>query len=71
VVELLLSEHAARVVHTPEELQHVVAEYLERPELARQLGETARSVVLKQQGATTRTVALIVDALLKSHGQTN
>lgn len=63
VVELLLSENAARVVHSPEELQQVVGEYLEHPDLARQLGETARSVVLKQQGATSRTVDLIVEAL--------
>ena len=63
VVELLLSENAARVVHSPEELQQVVGEYLAHPELARQLGETARSVVLKQQGATARTVDLIVEAL--------
>lgn len=62
VVELLLSEQAARVVHSPEELTRVVSEYLEHPSLARQLGETAQRLVLQQQGATARTVDLIVAA---------
>ena len=63
VVELLLSEQAARVVRSPEELTQVVGEFLEDPSLARQLGETAQRLVLPQQGATARTVDLIVDAL--------
>ena len=63
VVELLLSEQAARVVRTPEELTQVVGEFLNDPTLARQLGETAQKLVLKQQGATSRTVDLIVEAL--------
>jgi len=63
VVELLLSEQAARVVRTPEELTQVVGEFLNDPTLARQLGETAQKLVLKQQGATARTVGLIVEAL--------
>ncbi len=63
IVELLLSEHAAQVVHSPEELRQVVGEFLEKPELAKHLGETAQRVVLKQQGATARTVDLIVQAL--------
>ncbi len=63
VVELLLSEQAARVVHTPEELTRVVGELLENPSLARQLGETAQRLVLQQQGATARTVDLIVEAI--------
>ncbi len=63
VVELLLSEQAARVVHTPEDLTRVVSEFLENPTRARQLGETAQRLVLQQQGATARTVDLIVEAL--------
>ena len=68
VVELLLSEDAARVVHSAEELRQVVGEFLERPDLARQLGETARTVVLKQQGATSRTIEIIVEALRRRSG---
>ncbi len=70
VVELLLGEQAARVVHAPEELTRVVSEFLENPSLARHLGETAQRLVLQQQGATARTVNLIVEALLanQSHG---
>ena len=63
VVELLLSEQAARVVHSPEELTRMVSEFLDNPSLATQLGETAQRLVLQQQGATARTVELIVDAL--------
>lgn len=63
VVELLLSEQAARVVHSPEELTRVVSEFLDDPSLAKKLGETAQRLVLQQQGATARTVELIVDAL--------
>lgn len=63
VVELLLSEQAARVVRTPEELTHVVGEFLADPALARQLGETAQRLVLNQQGATARTMDLIVASL--------
>ena len=68
VVELLLSEDAARVVHSAEKLRQVVGEFLERPDLARQLGETARTVVLMQQGATSRTIELIVEALRRRSG---
>lgn len=62
VVELLLSEQAARVVRTPEELTRAVGEFLADPALARQLGETAQRLVWKQQGATARTMELIVAA---------
>ncbi len=63
VVELLLSEQAARVVDSPAELTRVVREFLENPSLARRFGETAQRLVLQQQGATARTVDLIVEAL--------
>ena len=63
VVELLLSEQGARVVDSPAELTRVVGEFLENPSLARQYGETAQRLVLQQQGATARTVDLIVEAL--------
>ena len=62
VVELLLSEQAARVVRTPEELTQAVGEFLADPALARQLGETAQRLVQQQQGATSRTMELIVAA---------
>jgi hypothetical protein len=40
-----------------------VSEFLDNPSLARQLGQTAQRLVLQQQGATARTVELIVEAL--------
>ncbi len=67
VVELLLSEQSARVVHTSEELTRVVSEFLQDPLLARRFGATAQRLVLQQQGATARTVALIVESLIKNH----
>ena len=48
VVELLLSEQAARVVRTPEELTSTIRELLEDPARSRQLGETAQRLVLQQ-----------------------
>ena len=65
VVELLLSEQAARVVRTPEELTSTIRELLEDPARSRQLGETAQRLVLQQQGATVRTVDLIIEAYRK------
>lgn len=63
VVDLLLSEQAARVIRTPEELTNTVREYLEHPSRARQLGQAAQQVVLKQQGATRRTIELLLEAI--------
>ncbi len=62
VVELLLGEQAARVVPTPASLTPIVQEFLNHPALAQQLGQTAQRLVLKQQGATARTVALIIES---------
>ena len=62
VVELLLSEQAARVVNSPEELTRMVSEFLADPSFARHFGETAQRLVLQQQGAAARTITLIVEA---------
>lgn len=62
VVELLLTEQAARVVKTPEDLTSQVEQLLKNPALAQQLGATAQRLVMQQQGATARTVQLIAEA---------
>lgn len=59
VVELLLSEGAARVVQNGEELTAAVGDCLAHPERAREQGARAQRLVLAQQGATLRTVDIL------------
>lgn len=63
VVELLLSERAAQVVRSPEDLTRQVGELLKNSDLARNLGAKAQQLVMQQQGATARTVQLIAEAM--------
>lgn len=70
VVELLLTEQAALVVQTPEDLTRQVGGLLENHDQARELGETAQRLVLLQQGATARTVQLITDVCSHSGRET-
>ena len=60
VVAQLLAAKAAEVVHSQEEFCRFVRQALEDVEKARQLGENARRLVASQQGATARTVDLLV-----------
>lgn len=70
VVELLLTEQAALVVQTPEDLTRRVGELLQNLDRARDLGATAQRLVLLQQGATARSVQLITDVCSQSgHGR--
>jgi 3-deoxy-D-manno-octulosonic-acid transferase len=59
VVQLLLAEGAAHVVHDGRELQAFVARCLQEPEFARALGQKAKDLVLAQQGAADRTLVLL------------
>ncbi len=63
VVELLLSNSAAEVVHSGEELTATVQRLLTDTALARHRGDAARNLVLAQQGATERTVRMLLDGL--------
>lgn len=63
VVELLLSRDAARTVRTPEALQQFISEMLSSPLEAERMGERAQSLVLSQQGATDRTIELLLQLL--------
>lgn len=70
VVDALLIEDAARVVHDAAGLTRQLDEFLTQPILARACGVRARNLVLRQRGATQQTVGLIVQALdSRSNGQ--
>lgn len=58
-VEGLLDRRAAQVVHDASELAGALRAELEHLDSARARGQSARSFVLAQRGATTRTIALI------------
>jgi 3-deoxy-D-manno-octulosonic-acid transferase len=59
VVELLLADHAARVVRDSADLAKSLAECLADPDRARATGSRAQKLVLAQQGATARTIELL------------
>jgi len=63
VVELLREGNAARIVRRGDELAAAVRELLRDPAAVRELGGNAQRLVLSQQGATQRTVALIAQTL--------
>ncbi len=60
VVEILLSHDAARVVPNGAKLTAAVRTLLQNPHEALLLGETARDLVLAQQGATGHTADLLI-----------
>ena len=59
IVEMLRQHDAAIVVENQQELAAFVKRCLEEPKFARQLGQRAQQFVASQNGATTRTVALL------------
>lgn len=63
VVELLLSQNAATVVSSSDELTAQLSLLLADPGLTRHLGEQARELVTAQRGATSRTVQLLAQVL--------
>jgi 3-deoxy-D-manno-octulosonic-acid transferase len=60
IVAQLLAAGGAEVVRDAAEFEAFVRRALERPEAARELGERARQLVLSQQGATRRTLNLLI-----------
>lgn len=62
-VELLSDANAIRVVDGAEELPFVVGTLLSRPHICTKLGQSAREVVLAQQGATQRTADRVLALL--------
>jgi 3-deoxy-D-manno-octulosonic-acid transferase len=68
VVELLLTDDAARVVRDAADLSRALAECLADPDRARAAGARAQKLVLAQQGATDRTVNLLTAIASFSRG---
>jgi len=66
IVELLLSREAARQVRSQQEMQEFVLQMLSEPDVAVAMGTRARQLVLSQQGATDRTIALLLEHLPES-----
>lgn len=63
IVAALLAADAARVVRNQAELTAQVERLLNTPQERLELGQRAQRLVLSQQGATKRTVALILESL--------
>lgn len=70
IVSQLLVAGGAKVVSTPESFQQFVEQALEDPASAQELGQRARELVLAQQGATTRTVELLLPLVDGSNAAT-
>ncbi|MFO0427326.1 MAG: 3-deoxy-D-manno-octulosonic acid transferase [Planctomyces sp.] len=67
VVQAFRCEEACVQMERPEELQELLNRLTSDADLRRELGDRARKVVLAQQGATAKTVNLLVDLLKESH----
>lgn len=63
VVELLLDNKAALVVRDGDQLTHSVRRLLTDPQKIQTLGGPAQEIVLAQQGATQKTVDLVLNLL--------
>ena len=59
IVEMMLRDNAAQVVHDQREMERFVRRCLEEPDFATQLGNNAQNLVLRQVGATQKTLALL------------
>lgn len=60
LVKLLLDARGARQVRGLEELAPVLAELLSRPEQGREMAQAGRLALLRHQGATRKTAALLL-----------
>jgi 3-deoxy-D-manno-octulosonic-acid transferase len=63
IVESLLAEEAAQVVRSADELTNRLRELLDAPQEVQRMGERARRVVRRHQGAAERTLTLLLDQL--------
>jgi len=60
IVEMMLRDEAARVVHDQREMEQFIRRCLEEPDFAAQLGSNAQSLVQRQVGATQKTLDWLV-----------
>ena len=63
IVEMMLRDEAAQVVHDQREMEQFVRRCLEEPDFAARLGTNAQNLVLRQVGATQKTLELLQDLL--------
>jgi 3-deoxy-D-manno-octulosonic-acid transferase len=68
VAEKLLQAHAARQVRNQAELEKTLELLIEQKSESAAMGQRARQVVMDNQGATTRTVDLLLNNLPQSAG---
>jgi 3-deoxy-D-manno-octulosonic-acid transferase len=59
IVDLILRDNAAQVVHDQHEMEQFIRCCLENPEIAEQFGERAKKLVDRQLGATKRTLEIL------------
>ena len=67
IVEMMLRDNAAQVVHDQREMEQFVRRCLEEPDFADQLGTNAQNLVQRQVGATQKTLELL-QALIGGNG---
>ena len=63
VVAALIQHRAAVVVQNQDELQELMAGWLENPAAASEQGIRAQDFVLQQRGATQRTADLLLESM--------
>ena len=59
IVEMMLRDNAAQVVHDQREMERFVRHCLEEPDFAARLGNNAQNLVQRQVGATQKTLDLL------------
>ena len=59
IVEMMLRDNAAQVVHDQREMERFVRRCLEEPDFAEQLGGNAQRLVQRHVGATQKTLELL------------
>jgi 3-deoxy-D-manno-octulosonic-acid transferase len=58
-VDLLLKNHAAKVVETEDELFKTIEFFIRNPDVAKEMGLKAQKVVNEKRGATDRNIEII------------
>ena len=66
IVEMMLRDDAARVVHDQREMEQFVRRCLEESDFALGLGGNAQNLVQRQLGATQRTLEFLTDLLAET-----
>jgi len=65
IVEMMLRDNAAQVVHDQREMERFVRRCLEEPDFVEQLGTNAQTLVQRQVGATQKTLELLQNLVIE------